>query len=91
VEESREWRARAEARYDELLAHHPEAFADHACEFWLEAGADPIERCCSQKRISKSARHHGLTNSWHAPPSQMKTVGSLAMAVMVTARDENLK
>ena len=41
VEEAREWRARAAARYDELLARHPEAFADHAAEFWLEAGADP--------------------------------------------------
>jgi tetratricopeptide (TPR) repeat protein len=39
--ESREWRARAAARYDELLARHPEAFADHAAEFWLQAGADP--------------------------------------------------
>jgi tetratricopeptide (TPR) repeat protein len=41
VQESREWRDRAAARYDELLARHPEAFADHAAEFWLEAGADP--------------------------------------------------
>jgi hypothetical protein len=24
-----------------LLAKHPEAFADHAAEFWLAAGADP--------------------------------------------------
>ena len=41
VEEAHEWRARAAARYDELLARHPEAFADHAAEFWLQAGADP--------------------------------------------------
>lgn len=40
-EEAGEWRARAAARYDELLARHAEAFADHAAEFWLEAGADP--------------------------------------------------
>jgi tetratricopeptide (TPR) repeat protein len=39
--EARQWRARAAARYDELLARHPEAFADHAAEFWLQAGADP--------------------------------------------------
>ena len=31
----------AAARYDELIASHPEAFADHAAEFWLAAGADP--------------------------------------------------
>lgn len=41
VDETRQWRARAEARYDELLTRHPEAFADHAAEFWLEAGANP--------------------------------------------------
>ena len=23
------------------MANHPEAFADHAAEFWLVAGADP--------------------------------------------------
>ena len=31
----------AAARFDELIANHPEAFADHAAEFWLAAGADP--------------------------------------------------
>jgi hypothetical protein len=41
VAEARQWRAQAAARYDELLARHPEAFADHAAEFWLQAGADP--------------------------------------------------
>jgi tetratricopeptide (TPR) repeat protein len=37
----RHWRRLAAARYDELVASHPEAFADHAAEFWLTAGADP--------------------------------------------------
>src|SRR5262249_37183314 len=41
TEEAQSWRARAEARYDELLARHPEAFADHAAEFWLTIGGDP--------------------------------------------------
>ena len=35
------WRKLAAARYDELVASCPEAFADHAAEFWLAAGADP--------------------------------------------------
>ena len=35
------WRRLAEARYDELLASYPEAFADHAAEFWLAAGGNP--------------------------------------------------
>jgi thioredoxin-like negative regulator of GroEL len=41
VDESRHWGRQAAARYDELVASHPEAFADHAAEFWLAAGADP--------------------------------------------------
>jgi tetratricopeptide (TPR) repeat protein len=39
--EARRWRARAAARYDELLARHPEAYADHAAELWLTVGGDP--------------------------------------------------
>ncbi len=35
------WRRLAAARYDDLVARHPEAFADHAAEFWLAAGANP--------------------------------------------------
>ena len=41
AEESCRWRQLAAARYDELVERHPEAFADHAAEFWLSAGADP--------------------------------------------------
>lgn len=41
VAEAREWRERAAARYEELVARHLEAFADHAAEFWLEVGSDP--------------------------------------------------
>jgi tetratricopeptide (TPR) repeat protein len=39
-EEARVWRARAAARYEELMARHPAAFADHAAEFWLSTGCD---------------------------------------------------
>ncbi|MDR7272174.1 tetratricopeptide (TPR) repeat protein [Pelomonas saccharophila] len=31
----------ARSRYERLLARHPEAFADHAAEFYLGAGKDP--------------------------------------------------
>lgn len=41
--ESRFWGRLAAARYDELVASHPEAFADHAAEFWLAAGTDPAK------------------------------------------------
>ncbi len=30
----------AAARYDELMVRHPEAFADHAADFWLTIGGD---------------------------------------------------
>ena len=43
ADESRRWRELAAARYDELVAAHPEAFADHAAEFWLAAGTDPLK------------------------------------------------
>ncbi|MET9081679.1 tetratricopeptide repeat protein [Streptomyces sp. NPDC004237] len=39
--EVRFWRARAAARYEELTARHPEAYADHAARFWLTVGDDP--------------------------------------------------
>src|SRR5205814_5801793 len=41
IDEARPWRDAAAARYDQLIARHPEAFADHAAEFWLAAGGDP--------------------------------------------------
>jgi tetratricopeptide (TPR) repeat protein len=41
LEEADVWRARALARYDELVARHPSAFADHSAEFWLVVGGDP--------------------------------------------------
>jgi tetratricopeptide (TPR) repeat protein len=41
AEEAERWRRSAQARYDELLARHPDAFADHAAEFWLTVGGDP--------------------------------------------------
>ena len=39
--EARHWSRLAAARFDELMANHPEAFADHSAEFWLAAGANP--------------------------------------------------
>jgi tetratricopeptide (TPR) repeat protein len=40
TEEAQAWRDDAEARYDELLTRHLDAFADHAAEFWLTVGCD---------------------------------------------------
>ncbi len=55
TEEAQTWRAKAEARYDELLARHRDAFAGHAAEFWLTIGGDP-ERALSLARESLSLR-----------------------------------
>ena len=63
AEEAREWRARAAARYDELVARHPEAFADHAAEFWLDAGADPHRALSLARRnleVRQTPRAHEL-------------------------------
>ena len=38
--EAEHWRSSAAARYDELVLRHPQAFADHAAEFWLTVGGD---------------------------------------------------
>jgi tetratricopeptide (TPR) repeat protein len=55
VDEAREWHAEAATRYDELLSDHPEAFADHAAEFWLQTGADP-HRALSLATINLEVR-----------------------------------
>jgi tetratricopeptide (TPR) repeat protein len=55
TEEAQTWRGKAEARYDELLARHRVAFADHAAEFWLTIGGDP-ERALSLARQNLSLR-----------------------------------
>jgi tetratricopeptide (TPR) repeat protein len=39
--EAAHWRGLAARRYEELLAKHPEAFADHGAEFYLGAGDNP--------------------------------------------------
>jgi tetratricopeptide (TPR) repeat protein len=40
LDEAEQWRSSAAAHYDELVFRHPEAFVDHAAEFWLSVGGD---------------------------------------------------
>ena len=57
------WRQLAAARYEELIASHPEAFADHAAEFWLGAGADPrraLQLARMNFAIRRTPRAHAL-------------------------------
>src|SRR5258706_10542058 len=61
--ESRHWCRLAAARYDALVASHPEAFADHAAEFWLAAGADPdkaLRLATMNVVVRKTPRAYGL-------------------------------
>ncbi|MFF4028428.1 tetratricopeptide repeat protein [Streptomyces sviceus] len=39
-QEARPWRDRAAERYEDLVARHPKAYADHAADFWLMVGGD---------------------------------------------------
>jgi tetratricopeptide (TPR) repeat protein len=63
VAEAREWRDHAAARYDELIARHLDAFADHAAEFWLEVGGDPDRARWLARRnlqVRQTLRAHDL-------------------------------
>src|SRR5262249_33550039 len=62
-EESVAWRRMAASRYDELIAAHPAAFADHAAEFWLGAGNDPqkgLRLAEFNLRVRKTPRAYDL-------------------------------
>lgn len=48
--EAEPWVASASARYDQLMQKHPLAFADHAAEFWLAAGNDPVRALDAARR-----------------------------------------
>lgn len=49
-EEAERLRAQAGARYDALMAKHPEAYASHAARFWLGAGDDPKKALSAAKK-----------------------------------------
>lgn len=57
LREAEQWRVIAAARYRELLARHPEAFAHHAAGFWLTVGGDRSKglRLLELDRASRSA------------------------------------
>ncbi|HKS48274.1 MAG TPA: hypothetical protein VJT49_24820 [Amycolatopsis sp.] len=59
--EAEQWRISAAARYDELAARHPEAFVDHAADFWLTVGGDRLKGLQLRK-----SREPG--NPPHCPP-----------------------
>jgi tetratricopeptide (TPR) repeat protein len=71
-DESRRWRRLAASRYDELIASHPEAFADHAAEFWLAAGGDP------DKALRLAKMNAEVRNTSHARSLLARAVAARA-------------
>ncbi|MFD5064543.1 tetratricopeptide repeat protein [Streptomyces sp. NPDC058394] len=62
-QEANQWRERAAAGYDELVLRHPEAYADHAADFWLTVGADAergIQLALQNLAFRQTARAHAL-------------------------------
>ncbi|MFF3517273.1 tetratricopeptide repeat protein [Streptomyces sp. NPDC002573] len=63
VQEAKQWRERAATRYDELVRCHPEAYADHAADFWLTVGGDAdrgLELALQNLTFRQTARSHAL-------------------------------
>ncbi|MFJ1608534.1 tetratricopeptide repeat protein [Streptomyces sp. NPDC088253] len=63
VQEANQWRERAAARYDELVLCHPEAYADHAADFWLTVGADAergLQLALHNLAFRQTSRSHAL-------------------------------
>jgi tetratricopeptide (TPR) repeat protein len=56
AEEASVWHKRAEERYEQLVARHPEAFADHAADFWLSVGNEP-QRALSLAQLNLKVRN----------------------------------
>jgi tetratricopeptide (TPR) repeat protein len=84
--ESSHWRKFAAARYDELVAIHPEAFADHAAEFWLGVGADPNKALTLAKTnlgLRKTPRAYELFSQ---AISANEAVGATRSATSLQAR-----
>ncbi|MFD9003696.1 tetratricopeptide repeat protein [Streptomyces sp. NPDC059582] len=63
VHEAHQWRERAAAGYDELVLRHPEAYADHAADFWLTVGSDAergLQLALQNLAFRQTARAHAL-------------------------------
>ena len=79
--EAEHWRMSAAARYDELMLRHPEAFVDHAAEFWLTVGGDSDKGAPagSWNRISRATRApailHRVIRAADGVPTSTRTTG----------------
>ena len=69
AEDAAEWRNKTAVRYEELMVRHPEAFADHAAEFWLDAGDAVRARRLAQMNLEvrQTPRAHKLLAACSGP------------------------
>jgi tetratricopeptide (TPR) repeat protein len=80
-QEAEHWRISAAARYDELMLRHPEAFVDHAADFWLTVGGDSAKGAPagSWNHISRATRApailHRVISSGRGLPTSTRTTG----------------
>jgi tetratricopeptide (TPR) repeat protein len=80
-QEAEHWRISAAARYDELMLRHPEAFVDHAADFWLTVGGDSDKGAPagSWNHISRAARApailHRVIRAADGVPTSTRTTG----------------
>lgn len=64
AEEAERWRLAATQRFDELTQRYPEAFADHAAEFWLGIGGDPAKALALARLNAKERRMPRAYELW---------------------------
>jgi len=74
-DEASGWRRLAADRYDALTTDYPEAFADHAAEFWLSAGNDP-EKALRLARLNIRVRRTPRAHDLLAQALDANTVGA---------------
>ena len=74
-DEASGWRRLAADRYDALTTDYPEAFADHAAEFWLSAGNDP-EKALRLARLNIRVRRTPRAHDLLAQALDTKTAGA---------------
>lgn len=56
LDEAGMWCEHAEKRYEQIVARHPAAFADHAADFWLSVGNEP-QRALSLAKLNLKVRN----------------------------------
>jgi tetratricopeptide (TPR) repeat protein len=56
LDEAGMWCERAAKRYEQIVARHPAAFADHAADFWLSVGNEP-QRALSLAKLNLKVRN----------------------------------